>query len=103
MKRYLLLILMLALPVFGQDRKPCVVMAANEPATGVGSWSRVGAQQEHMLTYLAGDYPRGFAFRSSLKDKYVDKIKAKGGRIIILDPHYTREDLEKAKQDCAGR
>jgi len=32
----------------------------------------------------------------------VDKIKAKGGRVIVLDPHCTREDLDKAKQDCSG-
>jgi hypothetical protein len=51
---------------------------------------------------LAGDYPAGFPFRSSVKDKDkdVDKIRAKGGRVVILDPHYTRDDLEKAKESC---
>lgn len=53
-----------------------------------------------MLTYLAGEYPPGVPFRSSLKDKDVDKIKAKGGRVLILDPHYTHEDLDNAKQKC---
>jgi len=54
-----------------------------------------------MLTYLAGEYPAGVPFRSEIKDKEVDKIKAKGGRVLILDPHYTREDLDKAKTACA--
>lgn len=54
-----------------------------------------------MLTYLAGDYPAGVSFRSEIKDKEIDKIKAKGGRVLILDPHYTREDLDKAKNACS--
>ena len=28
------------------------------------------------------------------------KFKAKGGRVLVLDPHYTRKDLEMAKQAC---
>lgn len=78
----------------------CVVLAASEPASGIATWSREGRSRKHTLTYLAGGYPLGFHFRSSVKDKDVDKIKAKGGRVLILDPHYTREDLEKAKQTC---
>lgn len=49
---------------------------------------------------MAGDYPPGVRFRSSINDKEVDKVKAKGSRVFVLDPHYTREDLEKAKQAC---
>jgi hypothetical protein len=30
----------------------------------------------------------------------VNKIKAKGGRVIVLDPHYTHDDLENAKKQC---
>jgi hypothetical protein len=66
----------------------------------MATWSVEGRRQKHTLTYLAGDYPPGVPFRSSINDKDVDKVKAKGGRVLVLDPHYTREDLEKAKQDC---
>jgi len=51
-------------------------------------------------SYVAGEYPQGVPFRSSIKDKDVDKIRAKNGQVIILDSQYTREDLEKAKQKC---
>jgi hypothetical protein len=78
----------------------CVVLSSVEPAKGIATWSREGRSQRHALTYLAGEYPPGIPFRSSIKDKDVDKIKAKGGRVLILDPHYTREDLEKAKENC---
>lgn len=78
-------------------QESCVILSSTEPAKGIATWSAEGRSQKHTLTYLAGDYPPGFPFRSSIKDKDVDKIKAKGGRVIILDPRYTREDLDKAK------
>lgn len=80
--------------------QPCVIFAAHDPATGIASWSMEGRGQKHMLTYLAGDFPQGISFHSEIKDKEVDKIKSKGGRVIILDPHYTHDDLDKAKHDC---
>ena len=52
------------------------------------------------MIYLAGEYPAGFPFRTQIKDKDVDKILAKGARVLILDSHYTRDDLEKAKKQC---
>jgi hypothetical protein len=30
----------------------------------------------------------------------VDKIKAKGAQVIILDSQYTRADLDAAKSQC---
>src|SRR5277367_799022 len=98
MKRTVLLALMLILPVVvsaqsaskSESKSPCVILSSTAPAKGIASWSREGQAQKHMLTYLAGDYPSGMPFRSSMKDKEVDKIKSKGGRVIILDPNYTR-------------
>jgi hypothetical protein len=81
-------------------KESCVILSSVEPAKGIATWSVEGRRQKHVLTYLAGAYPPGISFRSSIKDKDVDKIKSKGGRVLILDPHYTREDLEKAKQAC---
>jgi hypothetical protein len=78
----------------------CVVLAANEPAKGSAMWTQHGAKQAHMLTYLAGEFPKDYSFKSYLPDKDVDKIKQKGGHVLILDPHYTREDLDKAKKEC---
>jgi hypothetical protein len=103
MTKLLAVLLILANPALAQSpttKQPCVILSAAEPAKGVATWSIEGRRQKHALTYLAGDYPPGIPFRSSIKDTDVDKIKAKGGRVIILDPHYTREDLEKAKQTC---
>jgi hypothetical protein len=81
-------------------QQPCVILSTVEPAKGIATWSVEGRREKHMLTYLAGDYPSGIPFRTSIKDKDVDKIKAKGGRVIVLDPHYTHDDLENAKKQC---
>jgi hypothetical protein len=52
------------------------------------------------MIYLAGEYPSSFPFRSQIKDKDVDKIKALGMQVILLDSQYTRTDLDAAKAQC---
>jgi hypothetical protein len=93
--------LLLSTFVFGEDH-PCLILAATPPPTGIATWSRAGAQARHALIYLAGEFPSGFSFRSQIKDKDVDKIKAKGAQVIVLDSQYTREDLDKAKTQCSS-
>lgn len=84
------------------SQSSCLVLATNMPAKGSAIWTRQGAAQAHMLTYLWGTFPKGFHFESYIKDKEVDKIKEAGAKVIILDPSYTRGDLEKAKKDCGS-
>jgi hypothetical protein len=80
---------------------PCVIVAPAEQPQGTATWSQAGRQQRHAMLYLAGEYPPGIPFRSQIKDKDVDKIRSKGGRVIILDTKYTHDDLEKAKKQCS--
>ena len=51
-------------------------------------------------SHLESSWATGFQFRTQIKDKDVDKVRAKGGRVLVLDTHYTRDDLEKAKKQC---
>jgi hypothetical protein len=78
----------------------CVILAPVEPPQGMATWSQAGRQQRHAMLYLAGEYPPGIPFRSQIKDKDVDKIRAKGGRVLILNTKYTHDDLENAKAEC---
>ena len=96
--RYLVFFVLVA-SAFAADH-PCLILAAAPPPTGIATWSQAGRQARHALVYLAGDYPPGIAFRSQIKDKDVDKIKAKGAQVIILDSQYTRADLDAAKGQC---
>lgn len=97
--RYAVWFSLCAVPSLAAD-SPCLVVAPAEPPTGMATWSKAGRDQRHALIYLAGEYPEGFPFRTQIKDKDVDKIRAKGTRVLILDPHYTRDDLEKARKQC---
>jgi hypothetical protein len=89
--------------IWAVGQQPCVILSTVEPAKGIATLSVEGRHEKHMLTYLAGEYLSGIPFRTSIKDKDVDKIKAKGGRVIVLDPHYTHDDLENAKKQCHVR
>jgi hypothetical protein len=95
----ILTILLLSSVAIAAD-SPCVILAPVEPPQGIATWSQAGRQQRHAMIYLAGEYPAGFPFRTQIKDKDVDKIRARGGRALVLDTHYTRDDLEKAKKQC---
>jgi hypothetical protein len=63
--------------------------------------SAEGRRQKHTLAYLAGDYPAGVRFRSSINDKDVDKVKAKGRRVFVLDPLTTRARIWKRRNNPA--
>jgi len=93
------IVLLFSSVAFAADQ-PCVILAPAPPPEGIATWSQAGRQQRHAMLYLAGEYPPGIPFRSQIKDKDVDKIRAKGGRVLILDPHYTHEDLDRAKKQC---
>jgi hypothetical protein len=97
--RNLLIALLLVGSCFAADHT-CLILAPAPPPTGIATWSKAGAQSRHAMIYLAGEYPSGFAFRSQIKDKDVDKIKAAGTQVIILDSQYTRADLDAAKGQC---
>lgn len=77
---------------------PCVVVSSSVPASGVKKW--IPLTSKHTYAYISGDYPPGFPFSNTLKDKDVKKIEGKGGRVVILEPYYTKEDLQKAKKSC---
>ncbi len=99
--RYVLLLLVSSF-CFAADQT-CVVLAPAPPPKGIATWSQAGREQRHAMIYLAGEYPSGMPFRNQIKDKDVDKIRAKGGRVVILDSEYTHEDLDKAKKECGNK
>lgn len=101
MKRFAIMLLALCTAHSFAADQPCLILAAAPPPTGVATWSQAGRQQRHALIYLAGSFPPGIPFRSQIKDKDVEKIKAKGAQVIVLDSQYTRGDLDAAKKQCS--
>jgi hypothetical protein len=43
--------------------------------------------------YVAGDFPKGMEFRSTLGDKQIRKIKDHGGKVIILPCTHGHESV----------
>lgn len=51
--------------------------------------------------YVAGDFPAGLGWKSNVTDRYVRKIKEKGGRVVIVPQDYSAAALEDARKQCA--
>lgn len=52
--------------------------------------------------YVEGKLPEGFATRHKMTDHDVRKLQARGAQVLVLDSHYTSDDLKEARAACAG-
>lgn len=52
--------------------------------------------------YVSGEFPAGLKWKSNVTDRYVRKIKEKGGKVVIVPQHYSAADLEDARKQCAA-
>jgi hypothetical protein len=50
--------------------------------------------------YVEGDFPKGFKFRSEIRDKHVRKIQELGGKVVIIPSDYQPSDLDDARKRC---
>jgi len=51
--------------------------------------------------YVAGDFPKGMRWKGHITDRGIRKIKAKGGRVVVVGAGYKTEDLAQAQKACA--
>ncbi len=52
--------------------------------------------------YVAGDFPKGMKWKSNIRDRDVRKIKETGGRVVVVRPDYSADDLAQAQKACAA-
>jgi S1-C subfamily serine protease len=52
--------------------------------------------------YVEGKLPEGFPFHGRLTDHDVRNLQARGAEVLVLESHYTAEDLKQAREDCRG-
>lgn len=52
--------------------------------------------------YVEGKLPEGFPLHSKMNDRDVRNLQAQGAEVIVLESHYTSEDLIKARANCRG-
>jgi hypothetical protein len=52
--------------------------------------------------YIEGKLPDGFPFHGRLTDHDVRNLQSRGTEVLVLESHYTTEDLKQARADCRG-
>lgn len=59
----------------------------------------IGGKQ---FRYIEGKLPEGFSFHGKMTDHDVGNLQIHGAEVIVLESHYTSEDLKEARADCRG-
>lgn len=52
--------------------------------------------------YVEGKLPEGFPFHGRLTDHDVRNLQGRGAEVIVVESHYTAEDLSQARAQCRG-
>lgn len=50
--------------------------------------------------YVEGKLPEGVSFHGKMTDHDVRNLQARGAQVLVLDLHYTSEDLQEARANC---
>jgi hypothetical protein len=91
--RTLLVILALAAPSLAADQPTCLIVkhasAARQIFVSGANWM-----------YVAGDFPKGMKWKSNITDRYIRKVKERGGRVATVSQEYTAADLKQAFETC---
>lgn len=52
--------------------------------------------------YVEGKLPEGFPRHRKMTDHDVSNLQAQGAHVVVLESHYTSEDLKEARAGCRG-
>jgi len=52
--------------------------------------------------YVEGKLPEGFASQGKMTNHDVRKLQSHGAQVLVLESHYTAEDLKEARANCQG-
>jgi hypothetical protein len=80
----------------------CVILKRMGPADQVTSHMYSFGIRGKQFQYVEGKLPEGFPFHGRLTDHDVRNLQGRGAEVIVLDAHYTAEDLKQARDDCRG-
>lgn len=50
--------------------------------------------------FVEGKLPEGFSFREKMNENHLRNLQARGTQVLVLDSHYTADDLKEARADC---
>ncbi len=80
----------------------CVILKRMGPADEVTSHLYSFGLRGKQFQYVEGKLPEGFPFHGRLTDHDVRNLQGRGAEVLILEPHYTADDLKQARADCRG-
>jgi len=80
----------------------CVILKRMGPADQVTSHLYSFGIRGKQFQYIEGKLPEGFPFHGRLTDHDVRNLQGRGAEVIVLESHYTTEDLKQARADCRG-
>ncbi|HKW62849.1 MAG TPA: PEGA domain-containing protein [Candidatus Acidoferrum sp.] len=72
----------------------------------MGGISRTESRLTHFgvsgkqFRYVEGRLPEGFSSRKKMNENNVRNLQARGAQVLVLESHYTSEDLQEARADC---
>jgi hypothetical protein len=78
----------------------CVILKRMGPADQVTSHMYSFGIRGKQFQYVEGKFPAGATFHGRLTDNDVRNVQKKGGRVVIMEPKYSADDLREAKQSC---
>jgi hypothetical protein len=80
----------------------CIILKRMGPADQVTSHMYSFGLRGKQFQYVEGKLPEGFPFHGRLTDHDVRNMQSRGAEVIVLDAHYTSDDLRQARSDCRG-
>jgi len=80
--------------------RQCLILKRMGPADQVTSHLYSFGIRGKQFQYVEGDFPTGAKFHGRLTDHDVRNIQSHGGRVVIMEPKYSPDDLREAKQSC---
>jgi hypothetical protein len=80
--------------------RQCLILKRMGPADQITSHMYSFGVRGKQFQYVEGDFPTGSKFHGRLTDHDVRGIQSHGGRVVIMEPKYSADDLREAKQSC---
>ena len=81
----------------------CVILKRMGPADQVTSHMYSFGIRGKQFQYVEGELPPGTKFHGRLTDHDVRGIQDHGGRVVIMEPKYSADDLREAKESCKNQ
>jgi hypothetical protein len=83
--------------------RQCLILKRMGPADQITSHMYSFGLRGKQFQYVEGDFPAGVKFHGRLTDHDVRSIQSHGGKVVIMEPKYSADDLREAKQSCKGQ